>query len=120
MEKSIIVFILSVLPFLFGCEKNDVLDESILRGEVIRVTCASTVVQIKNSDKYGENGWMNQMASGNAKYDHVFKVENNCKLNLEMGKTFQFKIISVTQNDCIQCLLYDAPPGVSYAIAVIP
>jgi hypothetical protein len=37
-----------------------------------------------------------------------------------MGKTFQFKIISLTQNDCIQCLLYDAPPKVSYAIEVIP
>lgn len=120
MEKSILGFIIIVSPFLFGCEKNDVLDEFLLSGEVIRVTCASTVVQIKNSDKYGEDGWINQMASGDIKYDNVFKVENICKLNLEMGKTFQFKIISLTQNDCIQCLLFDAPPGVSYAIAIIP
>jgi hypothetical protein len=119
MEKGIIImYFFSQL--LFACEKNDLLDESLLEGEVIRVTCASTVVQIKNSEKYGEDGWSNQMATGDVTYDNVFKVENVCKLNLEKGKSFQFKIISLSQNDCIQCALYDAPPKVSYAIAVIP
>jgi hypothetical protein len=120
MKKKLFIFSFILSQLLLGCEKNDVLDESILKGEVIRVTCASTVVQIKNVEKYGEDGWIDEMSTGQVKYDNVFKVENICKVNLEMGKTFQFKIISLTQNDCIQCLLYDAPPKVSYAIEVIP
>lgn len=120
MKKELLIFLFAFLQFFFGCEKNDAMDESILKGEVIRVTCASTVVQIKNTEKYGEDGWLNEMSTGEVKYDNVFKVENICKVNLEMGKLFQFKIISLPQNDCIQCLLYDAPPKVSYAIEVIP
>ena len=120
MKKEILIFLFAVSQLLFGCEKNDMLDESVLQGEVIRVTCASTVVQIKNAEKYGEDGWMDEMSASVQKYDNVFKVENICKVNLEMGKTFKFKIISLTQNDCVQCLLYDAPPKVSYAIEVIP
>jgi hypothetical protein len=120
MKKKLIFFLFIVSQSFFGCEKMDMLDGSVLKGEVIRVTCASTVVQIKNAEKYGEDGWKDEMATGELKYDNVFKVENICKVNLEMGKTFQFKIISLTQNDCIQCLLYDAPPKVSYAIEVIP
>ena len=120
MKKKLFIFSFILSQLLLGCEKNDVLDESILKGEVIRVTCASTVVQIKNTEKYGEDGWIDEMSTGQVKYDNVFKVENICKVNLEMGKTFQFKIISLTQNDCIQCLLYDAPPKVSYAVEVIP
>jgi hypothetical protein len=83
---------------------------------VIRISCASTVVQIINTEKYGEDAWINLGASGEIKYDNVFKVENICKLKLEEGKTFQFKIINLPMNDCIQCLLYDAPPKISYAI----
>jgi major membrane immunogen (membrane-anchored lipoprotein) len=120
MKKKLLIFSFILSQLLLGCEKNDVLDESILKGEVIRVTCASTVVQIKNAEKFGEDGWMDEMSASVQKYDNVFKVENICKVNLEMGKIFQFKIISLTQNDCIQCLLYDAPPKVSYAIEVIP
>ena len=120
MKKGLLFFLFIVPQLFFGCEKNDLLDESILKGEVIRVTCASTVVQIKNAEKYGEDGWMDEMSASVQKYDNVFKVENICKVNLEMGKTFQFKIISLKQNDCIQCFLYDAPPKVSYAIEVIP
>ena len=119
MKKELLIFLFIVPQLFLGCEKNDILDESVLKGEVIRVTCASTVVQIKNAEKYGEDGWKDEMATGELKYDNVFKVENICKLNLEMGKTFKFKIISLTQNDCIQCYLYDAPPKVSYAIQVI-
>jgi len=120
MKTGLIIFSFILSQLLLGCEKNDALDESILKGEVIRVTCASTVVQIKNAEKYGEDGWFNEMSTDGVKYDNVFKVENICKVKLEMGKTFQFKIISLSQNDCIQCYLYDAPPKVSYAIEVIP
>ena len=120
MKKELLIFLFIFSQLFFGCEKNDLLDESVLKGEVIRVTCASTVVQIKNAEKFGEDGWMDEMSASVQKYDNVFKVENICKVNLEMGKTFQFKIISLTQNDCIQCLLYDVPPKVSYAIEVIP
>jgi hypothetical protein len=116
MKKELLVFLFIISQLHFGCVKSDMLDKSILEGEVIRVTCASTVVQIKNTEKYGEDGWINEMATDGIKYDNVFKVENICKVNLQMGKTFQFKIISLTQNDCVQCFLYDAPPKVSYAI----
>lgn len=118
MEKGLLIFLFIVSQLQFGCVKSDMLDQSILEGEVIRVTCASTVVQIKSTEKYGEDGWINEMSAAVQKYDNVFVVENICKVNLEMGKIFQFKIISTTQNDCVQCYLYDAPPKISYAIEV--
>jgi major membrane immunogen (membrane-anchored lipoprotein) len=80
MKKKLFIFSFILSQLLLGCEKNDVLDESILKGEVIRVTCASTVVQIKNAEKYGEDGWINEMSTGQVKYDNVFKVENICKV----------------------------------------
>lgn len=116
---STLGLILTFHILLSGCEKNDILDDLVLKGKVIRVTCASTVVQITNSQKYGENGWINVESSAGTQYDHVFVVENICKLNLENGKTFQFKIINIKENDCVQCLLYDAPPKISYAIELL-
>ena len=61
MKKELIFFLFIVSQSFFGCEKMDMLDGSVLKGEVIRVTCASTVVQIKNAEKYGEDGWKDEM-----------------------------------------------------------
>jgi hypothetical protein len=116
---------LHLILFLFlqvqwlSCEKPDDSNDLILKGKVIRITCASTVVQITNSENFGEDGWQNTFSSGETKYDNVFKVENVCKVKLEEGKEFNFKIITLSQNDCVQCLMYDAPPKVSYAIEII-
>lgn len=108
-------FILLALPvFAFKCSKPSSKD-GYLQGRVIRISCASFVVQVLNDDTVGEDGWKD-MANNNAVYDNVFAAGNACKIgnNIKAGNTIRFKINQPAQNDCVHCMMYDAPPGAKY------
>jgi len=110
-------FVLMVLPvFAFKCSKPSAKD-GYLEGKVLRISCASFVVQVLNNDTVGEDGWKDMM-NNNAVYNNVFAASNTCKIggNIKAGNTIRFKVDKPTQNDCVVCMMYDGPPNVKYDI----
>ncbi|MFN8261213.1 MAG: hypothetical protein U0X41_09795 [Chitinophagales bacterium] len=85
-----------------------------IKAKVIRITCASTVIQVLDSAHYnlGET-WTKQ---GTAEtYEHVAVVSNKCEFptTLKEGDEFYFKQIGKDDaaNDCAVCMMYDFPPS---------
>ena len=110
-----LLFILMALPVLAStCKKEK---NSYVQGRVVRISCASFIVQVLNNDSIGEDGWKDMM-NNNAQYDNVFTANNACKIPdfVKAGATIQFKINSPVNHDCAYCLIYDGPPKVQYDI----
>ena len=113
--KSLLLFV--SLPFLYAkCDKK--LTEDCLRGKVIRITCATTVVQITGRNDIGTDGWKNGMNNDAQTYDNVFSVANKCSLpaDLKAGEEFTFKIEKPKPTDCVVCMMYDAPPEAKFDV----
>ena len=113
--KSLLLFV--SLPFLYAkCDKK--LIEDCLRGKVIRITCATTVVQVTGRNDIGSDGWKNGMNNDAQTYDNVFSVANKCSLpaDLKAGDEFTFKIEKPKPTDCVVCMMYDAPPEAKFDV----
>lgn len=113
-----LLFIMLALPVMASkCSKSKDNQDTELQGKVVRVSCASFVVQVLNDDKIGEDGWKDMM-NNDAKYDNVFAANNACKIpaGIKAGATIRFKISKPTQNDCVMCMMFDGPPTVKYDI----
>jgi hypothetical protein len=118
MQKGIVF--LAVLPFLaFQCKKNT--RTNCLQAKIIRVTCASTVMQVLNNNSIGEDGWSDSIGSNGTTYDNVFSVSNKCKIASEhkVGDVVYITIDKPQPSDCVICMMYDAPPKVSYDVKTI-
>ena len=112
------LFILLAIPlFSAKCTKNNPSDNC-LKARVVRITCASFVVQVLNNDSIGEDNWRDSHSSNPQTYDNVFAVANTCKVppSYKTGDVIYFNIESPKQNDCIVCAMWDAPPKVLYDI----
>jgi hypothetical protein len=112
-----ILFILLALPVMASkCSKHKEKDTH-LQGKVVRISCASFVVQVLNDDTVGEDGWKD-MTNNNAQYDNVFTANNACKIpaGVKAGATIRFKAGNPVANDCVQCMMYDGPPAAKYDI----
>jgi hypothetical protein len=115
-----LIFIMLALPVMASkCGKQKEKD-TLLQGKVVRVSCASFVVQVLNDDTVGEDGWKD-MSSNNTQYDNVFAANNACKIpaGVKAGATIRFKISKPVQNDCVQCMMYDAPPSAKFDITEV-
>jgi hypothetical protein len=113
--------LLMVIPFLsFLCHK-DKDDHAVLKGKVIRYSCASYIVQVLNNDQIGEDGWLNIIDQQH--YDNVFNALNKCQIpdNIKPGDTIFFMIQDPppVNNGCYVCFLYDAPPAKQYEVKVL-
>ena len=112
------LMLIGIMPFLSAkCDKK--LTEDCLRGKVIRITCATTVVQITGRNDIGTDGWKDGHAGANQTYDNVFSVANKCSLpaDLKAGDEFSFKIERPKPTDCVVCMMYDAPPEAKFDVA---
>ena len=112
-----LIFILLALPVMASkCSKQKE-KETYLQGKVIRTSCASVVIQVLNDDTVGEDGWKD-MTNNSAQYDNVFTANNACKMpaGIKAGATIRFKVANPVQNDCVQCMMYDAPPAAKFDI----
>jgi len=107
-----------ILGIFGGCKKETA--KTCVRGKVVRITCASTVIQALNDNSMGEDGWVNYIGNGTTIYDNVFKVSNKCMLSssIKQGDTVWFTIDSSfsTVGNCSLCDLGDHPPTVAYRI----
>jgi hypothetical protein len=108
---------LALLPALaFQCKKDS--GTGWLEGKVIRLSCASFVVQILNKDDIGEDGWKD-MLDNNKEYDDVINASNKCEIpeSIKKDNIIRFKLAAPKQhNDCVICFMYDAPPKAAYEI----
>ena len=85
-----------------------------IKAQVIRITCASIVIQIQDPNYYslGET-WSDIFRPSFAPYEHAVSVSNTCEFpsNLVEGDLFYFQIDNNNSNNCAVCTLYDAPPS---------
>lgn len=105
------------LPVLASTCKKDKEKNGLLKGKIVRTTCASMVVQVLNDDSIGEDGWKDMM-NNNAQYDNVFSISNACKLpeGVKAGTTITFKTAATGNSGCMFCMMYDAAPKAQYDI----
>lgn len=115
MYKAIVLA--AMIPLIsFTCNKK-LMEEKCYEVKVIRSTCASLVVQVLNDDRIGEDGWKDIM-DNDRQYDNVFNIINRCELAGEskVNDTFIVRKSSKETNECVSCMLYDAPPRLSVAV----
>ena len=115
MKKLFLIAALVPL-FAFQCKKNN--NPQCLKGKVIRITCASYVIQVLNNDSIGDDGWKDSMQGEQNTYDNVFNVSNKCKIpaTYKVGDIIYFQIDKPEPSDCIVCMMYDAPPKTQYQV----
>lgn len=113
-----LLIIVAILPFFaFQCDKQKI--QNCVKGKVIRVSCASYVVQVLNRDDLGEDQWKDSTGDGaGASFDNVFNVSNKCKIpgSYKAGDIIYFSIDKPTASDCVVCTMYDAPPKTQYEV----
>lgn len=118
--KRVIMPLFLILDLLsISCKKQ--VPSACLQAKVIRVTCASLVIQVLNNDSTGEDGWTDTFLNKNVRYDNVFTASNPCHINdkFKTGDLIYITIGSPAANDCIRCALYDAPPAISYEVKTV-
>lgn len=111
------ILLSSIMPicgFVCSPKKNN----DCIRGQIIRITCASTVVRITSTDSLGEDQWKDVMDSSGSRYDNVFKMANKCDLPSisKVGDIVSFRLTAPKVDSCMVCMMYDAPPSASYSI----
>lgn len=109
-------FFLAFVPLLaFQCNKDNL---ECLKGKVIRISCASYVIQVLDNDSLGEDQWKLTRDGIEETYDNVFAASNKCKISssYKAGDIIYFTIGAPTQSDCVVCAMYDAPPKVQYEV----
>ena len=115
MQKALLI--LTLLPFFaFQCKKD--INKKCLKGKVVRISCASYVIQVLNDNSIGEDQWKDATSEESKTYDNVFNVTNKCKIpaTYKEGDIIFFKVEAPQQNDCVACAMYDAPPSTQFQI----
>lgn len=114
MANKINWLILFVLTFFaVACGRKE---EKCIKAKVIRISCASFVVQVINKDSVGSYGWKD--VSGHGVYNNVLNIKNSCKLGKwSRGEEIYFTIQDTLKaNDCIVCMMHDAPPDKGFTV----
>lgn len=112
-----LVSLLVLIPLVaFQCKQGS--KKTCLQGKVIRISCASYVIQVLSTDSIGDDQWKDSMQGEPKTYDNVFSASNKCKIpgDFKAGDTIYFEIDSPEPNDCIVCMMYDAPPTSRYQV----
>jgi hypothetical protein len=111
--KRCCFLLLVVAFFACACGRKE---EKCLKAKVIRVSCASFVVQVLNKDSIGSYGWKD--VGGHAVYNNVMNIKNACNIGKwSKGEEMYFTIRdSLQTSDCVVCMMYDAPPEKEYIV----
>jgi len=118
---SIALFSCSKLPASGSGNNNSNTTEKI-KAKVVRITCASTTIEILDAAHYNLGVSWTMEGTSNT-YEHVAVVANKCEFpsNLKEGDTFYFQVIneSDASNNCAVCMMYDFPPSKSLFLKVV-
>jgi len=114
--KFWILTVTIILGVIGGCKK--VALTNCVKGKVVRITCASTVIQILDNDTLGVDGWLDHYGGNNIYYDNVFSTANKCDLpsNLNQGDIIWFTIDSPNGGRCMVCAMNDDHPGLMFNV----
>jgi hypothetical protein len=115
--KKLLVIIAIVPFFAFQCDKDNA-KTGWIEGKVIRLSCASFVVQLLNNNDIGEDGWKD-MLDNNKEYNDVIAASNKCEIpnSIQKDAVIRFKLEAPKpHNDCVICLMYDGPPQKAFEI----
>lgn len=107
----------ALLPFsTLQCDKKKT-PENCIRGKIVRITCATTVIEVLNVDTLGEDNWKDGSVEGKT-YNNVFSVANKCDIpaSIKTGDELTFRLGESGRQDCIVCMMYDNPPKVKLGI----
>lgn len=118
MKNKMMLLLLILTATTLSCKKE--VKSDCLQAKVIRITCASTVIQVLNNHSIGEDGWMDTF-NNNSPYDNVFTAANPCHIPSEykVGDVLYITIGKPVASDCIQCAMYDAPPKISFEVKTL-
>ena len=116
MKKILLVAALAPF-FAFQCDKS--ITTKCVKGKVIRISCASYVIQVLNNDSVGEDQWKDSRDPVPNTFDNVFAVSNPCNIpsNYKVGDTIYFNLDEPKPSECVTCMMYDAPPTVKYQVS---
>ena len=93
-----------------------------IKAKVIRITCATTVIQVLDAAHYDLGETWTMEGTSNT-YEHVAVVSNKCEFpaTLHEGDEFYFNVIaeSDANNDCAVCMMYDFPPSKGIFLKVV-
>ena len=106
-----------LLPLLaVQCKKENI--DRCIKGKVVRISCASYVIQVLNNSSIGEDGWRDSIQGQQTTYDNVFTASNKCDvpLSFKPGDIIYFTLEKPAPNDCVICTMYDAPPQTQYQV----
>ncbi len=118
MTKLTAAFLIMLPFFAFKCEKN--CQDKCLKVKIVRITCATIVMQSLNDESVGEDGWKD-INNRDSVYNNVFNVSNKCEIASEyqVGDVVYVTTLPKQYSPCIICAQYDAPPGASLQIETI-
>jgi hypothetical protein len=108
-----VVAALLIIPFIASCEKK-CHNDGYLTGKVVRISCASYVIQVLDNNNIGQDNWKD-MFDNNKEYDNAINASNKCEIPdfIQKDNIVSFRIsYSQAPNDCVICTLYDSPPNV--------
>jgi len=117
--QKIICFLLVMFLALVSCKKSSS-NKNLsgwLEGKVIRISCASYVIQISNNSTFGQDNWKN--IRDNKEYDNVVSAANQCEISQDIkeGDKIRFRLdFTDTMNECVVCDMFDGPPTVVYGV----
>ncbi len=114
--KKLLLLVTLIPFFAFQCARKSA--EKCLKGKVVRITCASYVIQVLNDDAIGDDQWKNSMQGEGETYDNVFSASNKCNIpvSYKAGDTIYFKPDKPKPSDCVVCMMYDAPPKTQFEV----
>ena len=112
--KNYLIGFLFISMCGFVCKSPAV--SNCLKGKVVRITCASYVVQVINKQHVGDYGWRDEQ--GGKTYDNVINIGNPCEIGQwQQGDEIFFSIkTNNTKHECVMCMMYDAPPKTSLQV----
>jgi hypothetical protein len=117
-----IFFILVTFILLLSCSPKTVVQQQQgIKAKIIRITCASAVIQILDKNYYSLAEDWTEKGTENT-IPNAVSVSNKCDIpqNLKNGDEFYFELASKenTNQLCIVCKMMDYPPKKSIYIKV--
>lgn len=114
--QKIIMFLLVLVILVAGCRKSGS-KPGMLEGRIVRVNCASFVVEVLNNNGIGQDNWKD--ITTDKFHNNAIAAANKCEMpdKAIVGKIIRFDTDAIlTFAGCVTCDMFDAPPTAVYTL----